>query len=107
MVTLHISVLQRPGERQKWQNVPDASIQQPHDDDSQPTIKRKTYYSPNHSYCVETACAPCGVVIAWTKFPKSKAKAVPMMMMMKVILQVVVIMICMFQIEYIFSRSSY
>jgi hypothetical protein len=66
-------VLQRPGERQEWQNVPDAAIQQPHDDDSQPTIKRKTYFSPNRSYCVETACAPCGVVIAWTKFPKSES----------------------------------
>lgn len=71
-------VLQRPGERQEWQNVPDAAIQRPHDDEvepenPQPTIKRKTYFSPNRSYCVETACAPCGVVIAWTKFPKSES----------------------------------
>jgi len=71
-------VLQRPGERQEWQNVPDAAIQQPHDDEvetenPQPTIKRKTYFSPNRSYCVETACSPCGVVIAWTKFPKSES----------------------------------
>jgi hypothetical protein len=68
-------VLQRPGERQEWQNVPNATIQQPHDDEveTQPTIKRKTYFSPNRSYCVETACAPCGVVIAWTKFPKSES----------------------------------
>jgi hypothetical protein len=71
-------VLQRPGERQEWQNVPDAAIQRPHDDEvetenPQPTIKRKTYFSPNRSYCVETACSPCGVVIAWTKFPKSES----------------------------------
>ena len=74
-------VLQRPGERQEWQNVPDAAIQQPHDDEinadeaenPQPTTKRKTYFSPNRSYCVETACLPCGVVIAWTKFAKSES----------------------------------
>ena len=71
-------VLQRPGERQEWQNVPDAAIQRPHDDEvetenPQPTVKRKTYFSPNRSYCVETACSPCGVVIAWTKFPKSES----------------------------------
>ena len=71
-------VLQCPGERQEWQNVPDAAIQRPHDDEvetenPQPTIKRKTYFSPNRSYCVETACSPCGVVIAWTKFPKSES----------------------------------
>ena len=69
-------VLQCPGECQEWQNVPDTAIQWPHDDEvetenPQPTIKRKTYFSPNCSYCVETACAPCGVVIAWAKFPKS------------------------------------
>jgi hypothetical protein len=71
-------LLQRPGEHQEWQNVPDAAIQRPHDDEvetenPQPTIKRKTYFSPNRSYCVETACAPCGVVIAWTKFSKSES----------------------------------
>ncbi|EDR02919.1 uncharacterized protein LACBIDRAFT_331914 [Laccaria bicolor S238N-H82] len=74
-------VLQHPGERQEWQNIPDAAIQQPHDDEvdaneaenPQPSIKQKMYFSPNLSYCVETACAPCGVVIAWTKFPKSES----------------------------------
>jgi len=59
-------------------NVPGAAIQCPHDgeiktENPQPTIKQKTYFSPNRSYCVETACAPCGVVIAWTKFPKSES----------------------------------
>jgi len=71
-------VLQCPGECQEWQNVPDTAIQWPHDDEvetenPQPTIKQKTYFSPNHSYCVETACSPCGVVIAWTKFPKPES----------------------------------
>jgi hypothetical protein len=71
-------ILQCPGEHQVWQTVPDASIQQPHDDEvetenPQPTTKENTYFSSNHSYCVETACAPCGVVLAWTKFPKSES----------------------------------
>ncbi|KAF8871465.1 hypothetical protein BD779DRAFT_1613941 [Infundibulicybe gibba] len=29
--------------------------------------------SPAKFYCVETICAPCGVVIAWTKFDKSES----------------------------------
>ena len=32
----------------------------------------KTYFSAGWFYCVETICAPCGVVIAWTKFDKSE-----------------------------------
>ncbi|KAF8986160.1 hypothetical protein BDQ17DRAFT_1259787, partial [Cyathus striatus] len=30
------------------------------------------YFVAPHFYCVETICAPCGVVIAWTKFAKSE-----------------------------------
>jgi hypothetical protein len=31
------------------------------------------YFSPNRFYCVETICAPCGVVITWTIFPKAES----------------------------------
>ncbi|KAF8874106.1 hypothetical protein CPB84DRAFT_1817930 [Gymnopilus junonius] len=31
------------------------------------------YFSPAHYYCVETICAPCGIVIAWTKFACSES----------------------------------
>src|SRR5271168_2591379 len=31
------------------------------------------YFSAKQFYCVETVCAPCGVVIAWTKFDKSES----------------------------------
>ncbi|KAF8955746.1 hypothetical protein BDZ97DRAFT_1673198 [Flammula alnicola] len=31
------------------------------------------YFGPSRFYCVETICAPCGVVIAWTKFDKSES----------------------------------
>jgi len=33
----------------------------------------KNYFTPHRSYCVETICAPCGVVIAWAKFAKSES----------------------------------
>jgi len=36
-------------------------------------VQRKHYFSPNRFYCVETICAPCGVVIAWTKFDKAES----------------------------------
>ena len=31
------------------------------------------YFGPSKFYCVETICASCGVVIAWTKFDKSES----------------------------------
>jgi len=45
---------------------------QPHEEDP-PEAQRKNYFSPGRWYCVETICAPCGVVIAWTKFDKSES----------------------------------
>jgi hypothetical protein len=34
---------------------------------------RRNYFTPSYFYCVETICAPCGIVIAWTKFAKSES----------------------------------
>ncbi|KAF8885044.1 hypothetical protein BD779DRAFT_1442738 [Infundibulicybe gibba] len=45
---------------------------QPHDEESTER-QRKHYFSPARFYCVETICAPCGTVIAWTKFDKSES----------------------------------
>ena len=45
---------------------------QPHDQDV-PEHQKKNYFSQNPFYCVETICAPCGTVIAWTKFIKSES----------------------------------
>jgi hypothetical protein len=65
-------MLQRPGERNPWQ--PGLRrIEQPHDDDDDVEIPRVHYFGPAKFYCVETICAPCGVVIAWTKFDKSES----------------------------------
>ena len=66
-------ILQRPGEHQAWQRSPRSSIQYPHDEDAPENAQRKNYFSPNRFYCVETLCAPCGVVIAWTKFAKAES----------------------------------
>lgn len=64
-------MLQRPGEKMDWQSGPRIHVQ-PHDEEAV-VLERKNYFSPNCFYCVETLCAPCGVVIAWTKFPKAES----------------------------------
>ena len=33
----------------------------------------KNYFTPGCFYCVETICAPCGVVIAWAKFDRAES----------------------------------
>jgi hypothetical protein len=38
-----------------------------------PQNRKDNYFVAPHFYCVETICAPCGVVIAWTKFVKSES----------------------------------
>lgn len=64
-------MLQRPGEGLPWQTTAQ-SYTQPHDEPvAEP--QRKNYFSASRFYCVETICAPCGVVIAWTKFAKSES----------------------------------
>ena len=64
-------MLNRPNENLAWNQSIDRAVQ-PHDEE-QPDIQRKNYFSPAQFYCVETICAPCGVVIAWTKFAKSES----------------------------------
>ena len=66
-------ILRRPGEHHAWQRSPQSAIQRPHDGDAPDDIQRKTYFSPNRAYCVETICLPCGVVLAWTIFYKAES----------------------------------
>ena len=57
-----------------WLPAP-ARNNQPHDEpvpDPAPGRQQKNYFVAPHFYCVETICAPCGVVIAWTKFAKAE-----------------------------------
>ena len=64
-------MLQRQGENLPWQTTTRSNTQ-PHDEP--PTERqRKNYFGPARFYCVETICAPCGVVIAWAKFAKSES----------------------------------
>jgi len=64
--------LQRPSECMPWQPIVQSN-QQPHDEPPPEVAARKHYFTPNHFYCIETICAPCGVVIAWAKFAKAES----------------------------------
>ena len=67
-------MINRPDETLPWQNRQN-SDSVPHD---QPVSdsgidNRKHYFGPSKFYCVEIACAPCGAVVAWTKFDCSES----------------------------------
>ena len=64
-------MLQQPGERMSWEPVIHRNPQ-PHDE-AMPEAQNSNYFTPNRFYCVETICAPCGVVIAWAKFAKAES----------------------------------
>jgi len=64
-------VLRRPGETLPWESA-SALHAQPHDEDM-PEIRHSNYFTPRRFYCVETICAPCGVVIAWAKFANAES----------------------------------
>ena len=46
---------------------------QQHDAEVAPEVQKDNYFVAPHFHCVETICAPCGVVIAWTLFDKSES----------------------------------
>ncbi|KAF8961578.1 hypothetical protein BDZ97DRAFT_1664120 [Flammula alnicola] len=66
-------MLQRPGESQPWNPQRRGPNPQRHDDDEEEPPLSSNYFSPARYYCVETICAPCGVVIAWTKFARAES----------------------------------
>jgi hypothetical protein len=61
------------GENLPWNERVEREVQ-PHDNREAPEAQPKDYFSPARFYCVETICAPCGVVIAWKKFAKSESE---------------------------------
>ena len=63
--------MQRPAENLEWNPAIVENVQ-PHDQEA-PEIARKYYFGSAWFYCVETICAPCGVVIGWNKFAKSES----------------------------------
>ena len=60
--------LQRPAENLEWQAEITENAQ-PHNQEA-PEVPQKHYFGPAQFHCVETICAPCGVVIGWDKFCK-------------------------------------
>jgi hypothetical protein len=46
--------------------------QQRHDNNNEEPPLSPNLFGPARYYCVETICASCGVVIAWTKFARSE-----------------------------------
>ena len=64
-------ILQQPNENMPW-TAPITENVQPHDEPA-PEPQRTNYFTAPRFYCVETICAPCGVVIAWAKFAKSES----------------------------------
>ena len=67
-------MLQRPGETMPWQTETRGTGIEAHDEETCPRNKISHFFSPARFYCVETACAPCGAVIAWAKFSKSESE---------------------------------
>ena len=63
--------LRRPDETLPWMPQSTANVQ-PHDE-NQERQRRANNFTPPRFYCVETICAPCGVVISWAKFAKSES----------------------------------
>ena len=73
----HQTEWQRYSKQHQRQNLPGArrirntqsARNQPQHDDPHAEIQRpQNYFTSGQFYCVETICAPCGVVIAWAKF---------------------------------------
>ena len=63
--------LRRPDDSWPWMQR-NQEVQQPHDEETG-TSRDRDAFVPSRIYCVETICAPCGVVVAWAKFPKAES----------------------------------
>ena len=57
-------------EQVAWLPIFNRQTEQHHDDPTVPQNRKDNYFVAPRFYCVGTICAPCGVVIAWTKFDK-------------------------------------
>ena len=66
-------VLQHPDEHMPWQSAANRTAQSHDQPSADEEMQRAHYFSPSCFYCIETICAPCGVVIAWAKFAKSES----------------------------------
>ncbi|KAF9500329.1 hypothetical protein BDN71DRAFT_1382242 [Pleurotus eryngii] len=68
-------------ERQEWLPAGQGAEVPEHDNLEEQEVEEvsgtnyNNYFSASMFYCVETICAPCGVVIAWHKFAKAEGVA--------------------------------
>jgi hypothetical protein len=67
-------MLNRHQENLPW-NERNGHEHQAHDQPAPEPRMLKHFFSPATFYCVETICAPCGVVIVWAKFAKSESES--------------------------------
>ncbi|KAF8344786.1 hypothetical protein F5887DRAFT_885727 [Amanita rubescens] len=63
--------LRRQDDNWPWMHV-NQQVQQPHDVEADASRDRDAFV-PDRIYCIETICAPCGVVVAWAKFAKAES----------------------------------
>ncbi|KAJ8691018.1 hypothetical protein PTI98_010632 [Pleurotus ostreatus] len=75
MLGMRRALRRAEAETQDWLPAQTRARLQHDDDDAQENsgTSYKNYFSAPRFYCVETLCAPCGVVIAWKKFAKSES----------------------------------
>ena len=66
-------MLQCPGENNPWEPNHRGPNPQQHDDPNAEPQETPNCFCAGGFYCVATIVAPCGVVIAWTKLPKSES----------------------------------
>ena len=67
-------MLNRHQENLPWHSRSDHE-HQPHDEPAPDLARTKNFFGPATFYCVETICAPCGVVVAWAKFARSESES--------------------------------
>jgi len=67
----YCKIAQRPAENLPWVANREPRIQ-PHDEEMEEPVQKNYFKAPSF-YCVETVCAPCGVIVAWTKFAKAES----------------------------------
>lgn len=64
--------IRRADDSWPWNPQPQAN-QQSHDQEVSDNDRNRDQFIPSRTYCVETICAPCGVVIAWAKFSRAES----------------------------------
>ena len=65
--------LRRPDETWPWMPEHQQNTLQHDQPESSDRGVTRDCFIPQRMYCVETICAPCGVMIAWAKFVKSES----------------------------------